>query len=42
MSATRTAAPPVRYPPGDLAIWIFVPGTLISIAFTLAGWAQMT
>lgn len=24
MSATLTAEPPVRYPPGDLAIWIFI------------------
>jgi hypothetical protein len=37
MSATLTAAPPVRYPPGDLVIRIFIPGILITIAFRLAG-----
>ncbi|RKT44853.1 hypothetical protein BDD21_2257 [Thiocapsa rosea] len=36
MSATLTAVLPVRYPPGDSAIWIFIPGTPITIAFTFA------
>ncbi|HSO81590.1 cytochrome c oxidase subunit 3 family protein [Thiocapsa sp.] len=39
MSATLTAAPPVRYPPGDLAIWIFILAELAVFAIFFASYA---
>jgi hypothetical protein len=37
MSAMLTTVPPVRDRPGDVAIRLLIPGTLATIAFTLAG-----
>lgn len=39
MSTTLTATPPTRYPPGDLAIWIFILAELAVFALFFASYA---